>query len=162
MSRSGPAAGRAPRAWKGRRRNDCRGGRWRCIGGINRSIRPDPAHGETFVRSPPIVSEIEIMLDQQRSDVGIVSNPVAPDPGFTKGSVRTKRSNRSGNTDEAGGLREGFAPRYGSREFGWARKTGTIESIHRSRRRAHARLRGCLMLGDPRRLGHQTVSQDAP
>src|SRR5579862_3926411 len=47
---------------------------------VNRSIWTDPSHREALVCGAPVFREIKSMLDKQRSDVGIVTDPVPSNP----------------------------------------------------------------------------------
>ncbi|PYV15408.1 MAG: hypothetical protein DMG21_15155 [Acidobacteria bacterium] len=52
---------------------------------VNGPIGMHSAHGEAQVSGSPVILEIQLVLDQKRADVGVIADPVAPDPRIHQG-----------------------------------------------------------------------------
>ena len=86
---------------------------------VNGPIGVDPAHGETFVPGSPVVLEIQLVLDQQRTEVGVIADAVAPDPRVEQGQRQQEQEEERLGASRIADFRLSVSRRIAERRPAW-------------------------------------------
>ena len=65
---------------------------------VNAPVGSHSAHREAQIPGPPVIIKIQLVLDQERTNVGIVAHAVATNPGVHQGQRQEEQHQKRPDT----------------------------------------------------------------